>query len=50
MDEKKTGRYDRSFVPRVSRLWKNLQEKAFPCSTNLRQFKNPINKISVGSS
>ncbi|CAH2019809.1 unnamed protein product [Acanthoscelides obtectus] len=43
----RTGRYDRSFVPRVSRLWNNLREEAFPSSTNLRQFKNRINKISV---
>ncbi|CAH1953833.1 unnamed protein product [Acanthoscelides obtectus] len=35
-----TGRYDRSFVP----------SEAFPSSTNLRQFKNRINKISLGSS
>ncbi|CAH1955819.1 unnamed protein product [Acanthoscelides obtectus] len=33
----RTGRYDRSFVPRVSRLWNNLREEAFPSSTNLRQ-------------
>ncbi|CAH2004553.1 unnamed protein product [Acanthoscelides obtectus] len=46
----RTSRYDRSFVPRVWRLWNNLQEKAFPCSANLRQFKNRINKISLGSS
>ncbi|CAH2021942.1 unnamed protein product [Acanthoscelides obtectus] len=46
----RTGRYDRSFVPRVSRLWNNLREEAFPSSTNLRQFKNRINKISLGSS
>ncbi|CAH1959672.1 unnamed protein product [Acanthoscelides obtectus] len=36
----RTGRYDRSFVPR----------EAFPSSINLRQFKNLINKISLGSS
>ncbi|CAH1955787.1 unnamed protein product [Acanthoscelides obtectus] len=35
-----TGRYDRSFVPRVLRVWNNLQEEAFPSSTNLRQFEN----------
>ncbi|CAH2004669.1 unnamed protein product [Acanthoscelides obtectus] len=46
----RTGRYDRSFVPRVSKLWNNRQEEAFPSSTNLRQFKNRINKISLGSS
>ncbi|CAH2014869.1 unnamed protein product, partial [Acanthoscelides obtectus] len=34
----------------VSRLWNNLQEEAFPSSTNLRQFKNRINKISLGLS
>ncbi|CAH1975825.1 unnamed protein product [Acanthoscelides obtectus] len=34
----RTGRYDRSFVPRVSRLWNKLREEAFPSSTNLRQF------------
>ncbi|CAH1995546.1 unnamed protein product [Acanthoscelides obtectus] len=43
-----TGRYDRSFVPRVSRLWNNLQEEAFLSSINLRQFKNRTNKISLG--
>ncbi|CAH1979320.1 unnamed protein product [Acanthoscelides obtectus] len=46
----RTGRYDRSFVPRVSRLWNKLREEVFPSSTNLRQFKNRINKISLGSS
>ncbi|CAH1958849.1 unnamed protein product [Acanthoscelides obtectus] len=46
----RTGRYDRSFVPRVSRLWNNLQEEAFPSSINLRHLKNRINKISLGSS
>ncbi|CAH2012486.1 unnamed protein product [Acanthoscelides obtectus] len=46
----RTSRYDRSFVPRVSRLWNKLREEAFPSSTNLRQFKNRINKVSLGSS
>ncbi|CAH1955545.1 unnamed protein product [Acanthoscelides obtectus] len=36
----KTGRYDRSFALRT----------AFPSSSNLRQFKNRISKIYLGSS
>ncbi|CAH2001397.1 unnamed protein product [Acanthoscelides obtectus] len=30
----RSGRYNRSFVPRVLRLWNSLQEEAFPSSTN----------------
>ncbi|CAH1995549.1 unnamed protein product [Acanthoscelides obtectus] len=34
-----TGRDNRSVVPRVSRILNNLQEEAFPSSTNLRHLR-----------
>ena len=43
----RTSHFDRTFIPRVSRLWNGLPSHAFPSSPNLQTFKSRINKLPL---
>ena len=45
----RTSHFDRTFVPRTSRLWNNLPPQVFPSPPNLQTFKSRINKLPLVS-